>query len=396
MFSPLYGDRRFLPPPAQLNVRSFFAVRDGCRTMFASPRIKIHATELGFNAKLRFDESEQPPMMVVADFSRTARDDDPMLPSSTVRSVPLAILWGAVLIVASTANGDDVEPDHRDASASRESAVKVLQNQRYADCEGRAGLCDVYSPASTSPPSGHPAIVVVHGGGWLSGDKWTLAGYSRSLAKNGFVVVTINYRLAPSHKFPAQVDDVRQALVWTKENAGRLCIDLNRLGMFGYSAGGHLSALAATLADEPIGIRAAASNWPPTDARWQLLPNIRAVCAGGPPCDFRDLPIDNTTLAYFLGGSRRERPAAYVAASPAAHISPADPVTQIIHGEDDLLVPVAGSRQLHQAQIAAGIDSRLEVVSGQGHMVTFLNPRTSAKVVEFFQEVLMSTTTPTP
>ncbi len=181
-----------------------------------------------------------------------------------------------------------------------------------------------------------------------------------------------------------------------EENAGRLCIDLNRLGIFGYSAGGHLSALAATLADEPMGIRAAASNWPPTDARWQLLPNIRAVCVGGPPCDFRDLPIDSTALAYFLGGSRRERPEAYVAASPAAHISPADPVTQIIHGEDDLIVPVAGSRQLHQAQIAAGIDSRLEVVSGQGHMVTFLNPRTSVKVVEFFKEVLMSTTTSTP
>jgi triacylglycerol lipase len=255
-------------------------------------------------------------------------------------------------------------------------------------------LCDVYSPVFPPPPSGLPAVVIVHGGGWISGDKWTLEGYSRLLAKNGFVVVTINYRLAPAHKFPAQVDDVRQALVWTKQNAERLSIDLERLGMFGYSAGGHLSALAATLADEPIEVRAAASNWPQTDARWQQLPNIRAICLGGPPCDFRELPIDNTALAYFLGGSRREKPDAYVAASPTAHISPSDPVTQIIHGESDLIVPVAGSLQFHQAQVAAGIDSRLEVFPGQGHMVTFLNPKTSKKVVEFFTEVL-TTATPT-
>ena len=62
-------------------------------------------------------------------------------------------------------------------------------------------------------------------------------------------MVAINYRLAPNHKFPAQVDDVREALLWTKANANRFSIDLNRLGLFGYSAGGHLSALVASLAE---------------------------------------------------------------------------------------------------------------------------------------------------
>jgi triacylglycerol lipase len=229
---------------------------------------------------------------------------------------------------------------------------------------------------------------VVHGGGWISGDKWTLEGYCRILARHGFVAIAINYRLAPAHKFPAQVDDVRQALVWARQHAGELSLDLDRLGMFGYSAGGHLSALVASLADESIETRASASLWPPSDARWQKLPTIRAVCVGGPPCDFRSLPMDNSSLAYFLGGSRREKPDAYIAASPAAHISEADPTTQIIHGDSDLLVPIAGSRQFHQAQLAVGIDSRLEVMPNQGHMVTFLNPKTSTKAIEFFTEVL--------
>lgn len=301
-------------------------------------------------------------------------------------------LLGDQLVVGDDAGSESVE------TVLTKGTVNVLADQRYCGAEGKSGLCDIYAPTVQAPDGGLPAVVIVHGGGWISGDKWTLAGYSRLLAQNGFVVVTINYRLAPAHKFPAQVDDVRQALVWMKQNADRFSIDLARLGIFGYSAGGHLSALAATLADEPLEIRAAASNWPETDDRWQQLPRIKAVCAGGPPCDFRELPIDNTALAYFLGGSRREKPEIYVAASPAAHISTNDPVTQIIHGADDLLVPVETSRQLHRAQIAAGVDSRLEILPGQGHMVTFLNPRTSRKVVEFFKEVLVgaSTTNETP
>lgn len=291
-----------------------------------------------------------------------------------------------------SAYGEDVSVAAPAASiAGSNVTVTVLANQRFSPQPGRAGLCDVYSPASTPPAAGHPVVIVVHGGGWISGDKWTLEGYSRYLARNGFVAVTINYRLAPAHKFPCQVDDLRQAMLWTKENAKQLSVDLSRLGVFGYSAGGHLSTLVASLADEPIEVRAAASHWPESDSRWQKLPAIQAVCAGGPPCDFRSLPIDNTALAYFLGGSRREKPDIYVAASPTTHVSASDPVTQIIHGESDLIVPIASSRRFHQAQVAAGIDSRFEVMPKQGHMVTFVNPKTSSKMLKFFREVLAQT-----
>lgn len=267
-------------------------------------------------------------------------------------------------------------------------AVTLLEDQRYCDSEGRAGLCDVYSPTTAAPKSGFPVVVVVHGGGWISGDKWTLEGYSRMLAQNGMVAVTINYRLAPAHKFPAQVDDVRQALLWVKANARRLSLDLSRLGLFGYSAGGHLSALVASLADEPIEVQASASRWDSKDQKWKQLPAIRAVCAGGPPCDFRSYSKGNKSLSYFLGGSRGEKPAVYQAASPAAHVSKNDPVTQIIHGEKDLIVPIKESREFHQAQVAAGIDSRMLVVTGQGHMVTFIHPKTRKQLLEFFNEVL--------
>lgn len=272
--------------------------------------------------------------------------------------------------------------------AEEREQVRVERNVRFCAHSGKAGLCDVYLPANESPEQGYPVVVVVHGGAWLSGDKWTLEGYSKLLAAHGIAAVTINYRLAPSHKFPAQVDDVRSALIWAKTNAERFQWDADCLGLFGYSAGGHLSTLVASLADESIEVQSAASEWPSHDEKWSQLPKIRAVCAGGPPCDFRSLPVDNIALAYFLGGSRREVPDAYVSASPAAHVSAADPVTKIIHGDSDLLVPLQGSQQFHEAQVAAGVDSRLDVMPNQGHMVTFLNPETSNKVVDFFYEVL--------
>ncbi len=288
-----------------------------------------------------------------------------------------SVFWAASWLTAA-------EPDPPSILAG----IKLTANQRYSDAEGKAGLCDIYAPQTDPPGEGHPAVVVVHGGGWISGDKWTVEGYSRVLAKNGFVVVTINYRLAPRHKFPSQVDDVRSALVWIAKNADSLSIDLSRLGIFGYSAGGHLSTLVSLLADEPMDVQLAASQWTAGDPRWKALPKVRAVCVGGPPCEFRSLPIDNTALAYFLGGSRRQKPKIYEVASPTVHASAGDPVTQIIHGESDVLVPIHSSRSLFEALSDVGVEVRFAVIPKQGHMMTFLNPKTRQKMLQFFQEVL--------
>jgi acetyl esterase/lipase len=287
------------------------------------------------------------------------------------------------------------EPVSQTLSLTPTFDVRCLANQRYSQAEGKAGLCDVYLPRqknrtnSKESGKGRPAIVVVHGGAWMTGDKWTLEGYSRLLARHGFVVVTINYRLAPTHKFPSQVDDVREALIWTASRADKFAIDLDRLGLFGYSAGGHLSALVGMLADEPAEVQQQASRWKSDDPRWKSVPKVHAICAGGPPCDFRDLPLDNTGLAYFLGGSRRAKPLAYNAASPTAHASIGDPPLQIIHGEADFLVPIASSRGLQAAMKKLGRDVRVEVLPGQGHMSAFMAPATRHTMLEFFQSVFL-------
>lgn len=235
-----------------------------------------------------------------------------------------------------------------------------------------------------------PAVVVVHGGGWLAGNKWTIGGYAQQLAELGICVLNINYRLAPASKFPAQVDDVRDALVYLSDHAEELSIDRDRIGLFGYSAGGHLSALVGVLQDESRKVQSTASNWPVDDSRWVRLPHVAAVCAGGPPCDFQTLPLDNDALSYFLRGSRRQFPELYLAASPLAHVSSGDPPIQLIHGETDMIVPLVNSERFARASIDAGVSVRMTVIAKQGHIVTLMHPETQSQVSKFFCEQLLN------
>lgn len=234
-----------------------------------------------------------------------------------------------------------------------------------------------------------PAILLVHGGGWIAGDKWMLGGYCDDLCELGFVILNINYRLAPQAKFPAQADDVREGLRYLTQNAERLSIDVSRIGMFGYSAGGHLSALIGVLGDEPIETVAPATSWTSDDPRWGQLPRVAAVCAGGPPCDFRVMPPENETFTYFLNGPRRAYPDLYIAASPTAHASADDPPFQLIHGETDMIVPLKTSQKFAEALRNAGAPVELTVIPNHGHMMTFMHPVTRKSVLEFFQRTLL-------
>ena len=323
---------------------------------------------------------------------------DPLKPILAMPGHTTRLLLLCLLFLAAAANQPSVANEgttQSNKAGPNEVKVTVQRNLKYGASGGRASQCDVFLPpnhgSSTSPspqPTTHPIVLVVHGGAWISGDKWTMEGYARKLARAGYVAIAVNYRLAPTHQFPTQVDDLREALVWAAGRASDWNADPERIGLFGYSAGGHLVTLIGSLQDEAIEAKISASDWGAEDPRWAKLPQVTAVCAGGPPCDFRSLPPDNTTLAHFLGGSRRKCGEAYCAASPAQHVSAGDPPTQIIQGDIDLLVPLAGSRDFHKMQLEAGVDSRLEVLERQGHMLTFMNPKTGELMIDFFDEIL--------
>ena len=117
--------------------------------------------------------------------------------------------------------------------------------------------------------SGAGIIVYYHGGGWVIGDLWMVDGLCRHLAnKSGCIVVSVDYRLAPEHKFPAAAEDAYAAVVWARDHGAEIDGDGTRIGIAGDSAGGNLVASVAVMAAERGGpeIALQALIYPVTDA----------------------------------------------------------------------------------------------------------------------------------
>ena len=119
-------------------------------------------------------------------------------------------------------------------------------NVAFSQQGGRQLLADLFLPSRVEVNSLRPALIVVHGGGWHSGDKTKFQALSIQLASKGYVVVAIEYRLADEAAFPAAIHDCFAAVKYLRANADRLGIDENRNGAVGGSAGGHLVGLMAS------------------------------------------------------------------------------------------------------------------------------------------------------
>lgn len=219
----------------------------------------------------------------------------------------------------------------------------------------------------------YPLVMVIHGGAWSAGDKWQVGDHARELAQAGFVALAINYRLAPAHLIPDQIEDCRVALQWGVEQAQSWRADASRVCLWGYSAGGHLSAVLAT--DPQAGD-----------------PPICAVVAGGAPCDFEFIPSESTALAHVFGGTRAELPELYLQASPTQLANSHSPPFFFFHGEQDALVPAASSQRMHHRLRALGVESNYRLVPERGHLLTFIDFNSRRLAIEF----LRAHTTDTP
>ena len=126
-------------------------------------------------------------------------------------------------------------------AAAATCAAVDLKDVEFARPNGVVLTLDGWIPASARP---QPAVIMVHGGSWNSGDKRTYIGpWFPALTDAGIAWFTINYRLSPQWKFPAAVEDVEAAVSWVRANAAKYNVDPERLALMGESAGGHLVAL---------------------------------------------------------------------------------------------------------------------------------------------------------
>ncbi len=243
---------------------------------------------------------------------------------------------------------------------------RVFRDQTYKDIGGIVLTADVYRPADELH---YPAVLMIHGGGWTFGDKWNLRDHARQVAQAGFVVASVNYRLAPQFPFPAQLEDCRCALRWLHDNHSKWRVRAGQLAVYGYSAGGQLAALLAT--DHQPG-----------------TPKLFAAVCGGTPCEFSFIPQHSRWLAHVLGGTRAENPEAYRRASPIEFVSNDDCPIFLFHGANDLLVPKQSSLTLFDKLQDNGVPSEHVMIECHGHFSTFIHPRPRSAAIRFLKQHL--------
>ncbi len=129
------------------------------------------------------------------------------------------------------------------ADSSLPAGVRIDKNLPYSTpTPGRDLLLDIYR-SSSEIPTKRPAVLMIHGGGWRSGDRSHNNALAGQLAANGFVAVPVEYRLSTEALYPAAVHDVKAAIRWLRAHANDYAIDTNQLAVLGFSAGGQLAAL---------------------------------------------------------------------------------------------------------------------------------------------------------
>jgi acetyl esterase/lipase len=285
------------------------------------------------------------------------------------------------------------------ARAKADYEVMTRSDIFFAEHDGVKLLGDFYAPKGLDKA---PVLVAVHGGGWQVGNRKFYSNWGPYLAKNGYAVFAIEYRLMkPDVKtYPGAVYDTKAAVQFVRAKAGELGIDPKRIGMVGDSAGAHLSALVALAGEEP-----AFSSEYRSDPHASVSAKVKAVVGFYGVYDMlaqweHDLlarPRDNIS-EKFLGAAPYTNRRVFFEASPISYATVDRNLTRflLIHGDhDDIVDPSTQSMPFLAALKQAGFFVRTVVIPGAGHFFvtdpvddTSFNGFAGPKVVRFLKDVL--------
>ncbi len=254
---------------------------------------------------------------------------------------------------------------------AKEYEVAIKPDITFAEHDGVKLLGDLYLPQGLRKA---PVLVGVHGGGWQVGDRKFYRHWGSFLAKYGYAVFAIEYRLTkPGVKtWPGVVGDCRAAVQFVRANAADLGLHPDRIGMIGDSAGAHLSALVALAGDEPL-----FSGQFPNDPGSATSANVKAVVGFYGVYDMQSQwehdqitrPRDSVT-EKLLGGPPMVSRKTFFEASPLSYATVDNNSVRflLIYGrEDDIVDPVTQSEKFLTALKQAGFFARTIVVPGAGH-----------------------------
>jgi alpha-L-fucosidase 2 len=241
--------------------------------------------------------------------------------------------------------------------------AKSYQDVEYARPEGQPLRFDATVPEGKGP---HPAVIIVHGGAWVTGDKqYSVQPLFQPLTQAGMAWFSINYRLARELNFEslislgtlgslqAAISDVRVAVAYIREHAAEYNIDPARIALVGESAGAHL-ALMAALKPEPGGeVNAVVGFYAPSDMV-DLVQSSKRI-----PDQIREMVRGTPLEALLLAGLRN--------VSPRFFVEKDSPPIFLIHGTADTLVPLKQSEDMCETAKEKGAACALHIVDGGGH-----------------------------
>ena len=261
-----------------------------------------------------------------------------------------AILIG--LLAALPTIGHAQAPDRAAEPFQLPAGVQSELDIAYA-ADSPAQKLDLYLPTGTAAAP-RPAIVVVHGGGWRGGDKqrgqW--ARIPAQYASDGYVAISVNYRLTGEAPWPAQIEDVKAAVRWLRAHAEKHAVDVDRIGAYGNSAGAHLVSL--------LGLVKQSDGLEGSGPHQEQSSMVQAVCASATPTDFLNWrepgAVPERLGRTFLAGpgdTLRDRARQ---ASPITYARGDAPPFFLIHGTADRTVPIGQSDRFAKALRAAGAE----------------------------------------
>lgn len=263
--------------------------------------------------------------------------------------------------------------------------VKARLGIVYARYQSRELRLDLFQPSGKGP---FPAVILVHGGAWITGRHAMENPFAMELAKRGFVAATIEYRLSNEAKYPAAIHDLKASIRWLRANARRLAIDPKRIGAVGASAGGHLVALLGATNGMP-GFEGEGGN-PKASS------TVRSVVDIDGPVTFVDPgniekekkgPYDTNTR--LIGGTYAEKPEVWREASPITHVNHNSAPVLFINSSG--FRPFQQREEMSARLKALGIKSELVVIPDTPHPFWLFHPwfePTIQYTVEFLKQTM--------
>ena len=252
-------------------------------------------------------------------------------------------------------------------SAQAIAQVREVRDVVYLQHDGQPLHLDLYLPAGPSGDLATGLIVWVHGGAWRSGSRKDVP--IKALLDHGYAIASVDYRLSPVARFPAQAHDLHAAIRFLRAQAGEYGYRPDRIAIAGSSAGGHLAALVGVTADQKqlsgdLGEHTAQSS------------RVAAIIDLYGPTNFTTILQQSTVhglgvripaLQLLLGGQPEDKPDLARLASPVFHVDPGDPPLLIIHGDQDVQVPINQSHELHALYKQHNLPVHFEVIHGGAH-----------------------------